>query len=97
MFNQKPQIEKSGLEKTIDELIREMATVNGDSDEYAKMADQLVKLYKLKAVDNDAKKQLSPDTLALVGGNLLGILVIVGYEQKNVVASKALNFLMKLR
>lgn len=81
------------LDQAIDKLLFQMDNVNGDADEYAKMADQLVKLYKLKEVDS--KKRVSPDTLAVVAGNLLGILVIVGHEKAHVMTSKAIGFVMK--
>ena len=48
-----------------------MEDVSAETPEYAKMADQLVKLYKLKEVDS--KRKISPDTLATVLGNLIGI------------------------
>lgn len=48
-------------------------------------------------LDSTRKKRVSPDTLVAVAGNLLGIIVIVGYENKNVITSKALSFLKALR
>lgn len=95
MFNLKPQNENSGLQEAIDEILREMARYSSSSDEYAKMADQLSKLYSLKEIDS--KRRVSPDTLALVIANLTGIILIVGHERMNVVTSKALSFVMKLR
>lgn len=91
--------EKTGLESTIDKLIAEMEDFSGFDDEYAKMVVQLDTLYKLKEVDQkvDASKHVSRDTWAIVGANLAGILMIVGHERANVVTSKALNLLMKLR
>lgn len=87
--------EPSPLEKEIDSILARMSGELPDTDDYAKMADQLVKLYKLKEVDS--KRKLSPDALAAVAGNLIGILVIIGYEHKNVITSKALSFVMKSR
>jgi len=95
MFTAKPRDEESGLKKAIDEVIREMARRSSDSDEYAKMVDQLSKLYSLKEIDSPGR--VSPDTLAIVIGNLIGIILIVGHERTNVVTSKALSFVMKLR
>lgn len=95
MFTRKSP-EKSGLEKAIDELHAEMQTHEGDSAEFDRLTDQLTKLYKLR--EHDAPKcRVSPDTLVIAGANLLGILIIVGYEQKSVMTSSAKNFLMKLR
>lgn len=91
MFTMKTaSTEKSGLEKAIDELLDEMANELGTSDEYSKMADQLVKLYKLKEVDST--QRVSKDTIALIAGNLAGIAMIVGHERAAVVTSKAMTF-----
>lgn len=95
MFTPKSTTEESGLQKAIDEILREMSQHSSDTEEYAKMADQLTKLYSLKEVDS--KRRVSPDTLATVAANLLGIILIVGHERIHVVTSKALNFVLKLR
>lgn len=95
MFAKKAPVEKTGLEIAIDDLHSQMASVTADTEEYSTMADQLIKLYKLR--EHDAPRRISPDTLALVAGNLAGIVLIVGHERANVVTSKALNFVMKLR
>jgi hypothetical protein len=87
--------ENSGLQKVIDDLLSEMASVSGDSDEYDKMSAQLVRLMELKA--NIGPKRVSPDVKATILANLAGILVIVGHERAHIVTSKALGFIMKLR
>jgi hypothetical protein len=86
--------EEVSLDKAINDLLIDMSNVYSDSDEYAQMADQLSKLYSLKQYEKP--KRISPDTLATVAANLLGIILIVGHERMNVVTSKALNFVMKL-
>lgn len=95
MFNPEPPDEKSGLEKAIDGVFKEMSYLESSTEEYAKMVDQLSKLYLLKEIDS--KKRVSPDTMATVAANLIGIILIVGHERVHVVTSKALNFVMKLR
>ena len=94
MFTQKDKT-KPGLDKAIDELLKEMSALNGDSEEYAKMVTQLNTLYRLKEVD--PPKTISPDTLAIVAGNLLGIVMIVGHERAHVITSKAIGFILKMR
>ena len=91
----KQPTEKSGLEKTIDSLMEDMKNFKGNDDSYSRMVDQLDTLYKLKEIDNP--KRVSRDTLAIVTGNIVGILLIVTHEHHNVVTSKALNLLHKLR
>lgn len=94
MFTRKSN-EPNDLDRAIERLYLEMSLVDADSDEYDQLTSQLTKLYSLKDLSRASK--ISPDTKALVLGNLAGILMIVGHERMNVVTSKALNFVMKLR
>lgn len=161
------EIEATKLNGLIDEIVDQLSGHDAASDEYAKMADQLTKLYKLKQIEtelklktndqdlksqelyvtNDVKerdsetklrevnsriqqqmnehdlrkrelddklqqieveveskkdeiarrKRVSPETLALIAANLTGIIVIIGYERANVIASKALGFVNRLK
>ena len=95
MLFQKKPTEPSGLDKAINEIFSEMQGFTADSDEYSQMADQLTKLYALKAINRPDR--ISRDTLVLVLGNVVGIAVIVGYERANVVTSKAIHLLLRLR
>ncbi len=96
MFTPKTPTQKTGLEEAIDRLHADMQSIDPWSDQYATMADNLTKLYKLRAEDKSERYLPSPDTLALIVANLVGITIIVGYEQKHVVASKALTLVKKL-
>lgn len=82
---------KSELDHAISVVFTEMAGESSDSEEYAKMVEQLIRLYSLKP----KPKRISPDTLAIVVGNLVGVLIIVGYERAHIVTSKATNFVLK--
>lgn len=95
MFIQKTQPEATSLDKAIEEVFSEMQGFSSDDDEYAKMVDQLVKLYSLK--EKNSPEKVDANTKAIIFGNLAGILLIVGHEKTNVVTSKALSFVMKLR
>ncbi|QAU06270.1 hypothetical protein SEA_RICKMORE_36 [Gordonia phage Rickmore] len=99
MFTKKQSTNTDGVTAAIDELLVEMHEQDKDSDVYNTMVDQLTKLYELKTIDHkvNAESRISMETLAIVGGNLAGILMIVGHERANVVTSKALTLLMKLR
>lgn len=94
MFRSKSR-DKTGLETAIDELLNEMKGVTADSEEYTTMAANLDTLYKLKDVDKP--ERLKPDTLAIIGGNILVAVVIVGFEKSNIMTSKALSFMLKTR
>lgn len=167
MLYNRREIETSRLVTLIDEIVEQLSGHDAASDEYAKMADQLTKLYKLLQIETelklktndqflkqeenefsadlknrefgekvremntrtnqlideatlrqqeldaklrimdvdveskkdeiDRRRKISPDTLALIGANLAGIVVIIGYERMNVITSKALSFVSKLR
>lgn len=94
MFQLNKTTQPTDLEKTLEELFTQMALVETDSDEYAQMADQVAKLYKLKEVDS--KEKLSPNTVALIAANIIGIAIIIAYEHYHPVVSKALGFVKKV-
>ena len=87
------KIEDQNLDAAINELYSQLDGLTGDTDEYAKTLDQLTKLYALKANPS----RVSADTLANIAANLTGILIVVGYEQKHVITTKALGFIAKLK
>lgn len=93
MFDFKKEKEATPLEKEIESLFASLSDYKKDSKEYAQIADQLVKLYKLK--ETDSKSKVSPDTWAIIGANLAGILLIIGHERVGIITSKALSFVMK--
>jgi hypothetical protein len=81
------------LDEPIDNILEEMRMHDPETKEYETALRHLERLIKL---DRDKKStKVSPDTIALVIGNLLGILVIVAYEQKHIMGSKGLGFILK--
>lgn len=83
------------LDDAIARLHEELATHSVDTAEYAHILTNLDRLYKIK---NDTRSdRVKPDTIALIAGNLAGICLIVGHERANVVTSKALSFVSKLK
>jgi hypothetical protein len=167
-------IDPSRVDAAIDRLLDEMSGVSCETEEFAKMVDQLVKLFKAKEIDAnimlkafdavgrkieqdtlleiregefnaknlensfkreeleklqeyrdeeltlkrrmferdaslkdaeltlkqeafDDRRRISSDTLALIAANIGGIVLILGYERVNVIASKAIGFVMRSR
>ena len=90
----KPDSTDQLLTETIDRVMLDMKDEDPNTEKFALMTDQLVKLYALKH-ENRARR-ISPDTLATIGANLLGIGIIVGHERTHIVTSKALTFIRKL-
>jgi len=73
-------------------VLTEMNTYGPDSPEYPALLASLEKLNSMKA-NNKHIMRISPDTLAIVAGNLVGILIIVAYEQNHAMTSKGLNYI----
>lgn len=86
---------KTALEATIDTLHVDMIAIPASSPEYAACVDQLAKLYAIK--DPKSKTGVSPDVAVTTAANLVGIAMIIHHERANVIASKALGFVQKLR
>jgi hypothetical protein len=83
------------IEKEINATLQQMQTVGVGSDEYAKLLDKLERLNEVSAKNGRGK--VDANTLAIICANLFGILIIVAYEQKHVLSSKALNQIPKLK
>lgn len=65
-----------------------------DSEFYSKVLRNIERLQALKKKD---RKSLDPNSCLVVAGNLIGILLILGYEQKDFIRSKALGFVLRGR
>jgi len=83
------------LDEEIDSVYDWLRSKSPDSPEYTKMVDNLKKLYEIKNGNGHDKIKL--DTIAIGGFNLLGIWMILRYEELNIITSKALGFVLKGR
>ncbi len=90
LFKRKPTI----LDDEIVRVRREMLIVDPNSEEYATLLSIFERLVVLQ---KEKSSRISPDTVAVVCANLLGILIIVGYEQGHVVASRGLGLLLRTK
>jgi hypothetical protein len=87
--------EPTTLEKTTEKALQTLTNHATTSEEYAKILDQVVKLHKMQTEEKPAP--VSKDTWLMVGANLLGILLIIRHEHLNVITSRAMNILPKLK
>ena len=86
--------ESSDLDGAIAKLKLELDVYNPSDPDWDQNQDRLERLIKLRT-ETTSKRKISPDTLALVAGNILGILIIVGYEHSHVMVSKASGFIIR--
>lgn len=59
--------------------------------------DNLNEKYQVYAEMLKPSWKFTPDTLLVVGGNLIGILLILNFEKMDIIRSKALGFVLKGR
>ena len=85
--------EPTGLDNAIAEVLSDMKGFTSDADEYAAMVEQLVKLHAMK--ESEKPSSVSKDTVLIVVGNLLGIVMILSFERTNVITTRALQFMLK--
>ena len=86
---------RTNLEKEIERVLEKMHKLEPDSAEYTEMRRNLESLYKAK---NETKcNRVKPDTIWLVVSNLLGIVLVLSYEETNIIRSKAFGLVGKWR
>lgn len=82
--------DKTNLDDAINVAYGTLLEYGPDDPKYPEILSHVERLMKLKA---DRRMRVSPDTLTMVAGNLLGILIIVSYEHAHVIVSKGLGFI----
>lgn len=87
--------ERALLEDAFDRTIRYLRVLEVNSPEYAKTLGHAVTLHKMLV--EEKTPSVSKDTMAVVGANLLGIVLIIKHEFVNVVTSRAMSLLLKPR
>jgi len=95
MFGINRRNEHAKYDEPIDKVLDELREYSVDASEFAAAMDYLDRLTKMKVLTS--QDRVSPDTMAMVLGNLFGILVIVAYEQRHVMTSKAMGFILRAK
>jgi len=85
----------SVVEEERDRVRVRMQDFDPGSEDYNILLDRFERLTILQ--QSRAAGKVSPDTVAIVAANLIGILIIVGYEHGHVIASRGLSFLLRTK
>lgn len=83
---------KERLKVELNRIANEMM-LEEDQDKF----ESLKKRYDVISNMLTADWKISPDTLLIVGANLLGILLILNHERLDIISTKALGFVIKGR
>lgn len=86
---------KSGLDYEIDSLLRKMRKMDCTSEQYKKAAMNVELLCKARSYEK--KNVLDKNVVLSSAVNLTGIGMILRHEQLNVITTKALSFVSKIR
>lgn len=89
------KIKKNAIDCEIDAVLEKLKEVDPTDQEYSKLCDVLSRLHDLKR--QSKKRSVSPDTMALIAANLGGIILVLAWEEKHVIATKAFGMISKLR
>lgn len=98
MFNIRNSEEKPRpIEIALDDLVKRLNDHDPDSKEYTAIVNNIKTLSEANAVDHSTYKKLSvsPETLATIGANLAGILLILNHERAHVLTSKAMQHIIR--
>lgn len=95
MFGRQPSVEDVELDAAIMRLLRTMEEYGPEAPEYLTCLEHLAKLTEVRR--EKRRPKVNMDTVVQAGAGLLGVLAIVAYEQKHVMASKALTLLGKTK
>lgn len=87
--------EKSLLEQETERVLRILNGQEIGSQDYVKTMKALTDLHKMR--EEETPNPVSRDTLAIVGANLLGILMVIRYENVNVIVSRAMSMILRLK
>jgi hypothetical protein len=95
MFNPKTPTTPTDLELAIARLHALMLAEDPTTDNYSKLSDNLIKLYKLREHDTVKRWRPSPDVVLTATVNIVGILMVIRHEDVNVITTKAMGMIRK--
>ncbi len=86
---------KTKLEIAINAVLDDMENHSPTTEEYGKLLERLKDLHKMKEAEKPSRP--SSDVMLQSGAYILGIAMILHREEFNVITTKALNFVPRIR
>ena len=93
MINFKPSYVKTELQAARTAALEELEKLTADSDEYQKIMRHVETLTEL--INSEKSEKLSPNTLAIILGNISIAGLVLWFERDNVMTTKLFPFLTK--
>lgn len=92
----KKTTEQTAIDKAIEEAYTQLAKHTAGTDEHNAIVKQIVEFEKILA-EKKKSRTISPDTMLIVGANIVGILLVLNFEKADVITSKAFGLIGKLK
>ena len=83
---------KSDVEQKLDEELERRLESAKTLEDVLKIVVVMDRRFELRN-----RRRISPDTMAIIAGNLLGIVLILEHERAHVITTKALAFVLRGR
>ena len=93
MFTKKPTERAEELDELITDTIHMMKLIGPTHEEYPQLLSELERLTKLR--EQEKPKKVDPNTLWTVGGTIAGTALIILFETRHVMTSKAFGSFVK--
>lgn len=90
----KKDVALAAIDSTINELAERLAKMNPEDEEYASVVESMGKLMKLRD-EQASQNKIPPEVWMPVVANLVGICLVLFWEQAHVVTSKAFTLIKK--
>jgi len=81
------------LDNEVERALKELSEKKPGTDEYNSILNHVEKLHKMQ----ETPDRVSYDTMVATVANLVGIALIIRHEHVNVITSKAMSFVPKLK
>jgi dsDNA-binding SOS-regulon protein len=95
MFKREEPKYKRMLETELEHTLATLNQTSPDSQEFDKKLKSAERLHEM--LNKKSSPSISRETLAIIAANLAGILLIIRNEDVNVITSKALGFVFRLK
>jgi hypothetical protein len=97
MSNRSKKQEHEKLTNVVDKLSDQMLEYGPDTPEFEEALNRAEKVNKVRNASSGFARGITPDTAVLALANVAGIVIIVGWESRNVVTSFATKLLLPLK
>jgi hypothetical protein len=81
------------IDRAVEKLLAHMDTLDPNSAEYLTAVTNLKTLYESRSYKSESS--IGRETWLLVGANILGIVIVIAWEQTAIIAKNAFSMILK--